>query len=135
MIVYEGTPMGRKYPMGVIIIVIKSKRIVEQVESFARCIDKRLITCIVLKKLGRENMTRYVFKVLRSLEKILVEPIEMMREMVYIHEFAAVIDYVISKEGNMLMSEYQNSIFALVSQHEEMKGERWKEKFDYAYMF
>ena len=34
MIVDEGTPMGRKYPMGVIIIVIKSKRIVEQVRVF-----------------------------------------------------------------------------------------------------
>lgn len=55
--------------------------------------------------------------------------------MVYIHEFAAVIDYVISKEGNLLMSEYQNSIFALVSQQEEIKGERWKEKFDYNYIY
>ena len=103
---------------------------VETYDEVERFIDESLI-----EDVERENMTRYVFKVLRSLEKILVEPIAMMREMVYIHEFAAVIDYVISKEGNLLMSEYQNSIFAIVSQQEEMKGERWKEKFDYEYMF
>lgn len=188
----------KKMEMHPLHIITKKKTIIEQVESFAGCIDKMLITCIVLKQLGKENsdeymqslysacwrlhmisrfvykgkngigklpddkyrkilfecfvetydeidrfidesliedvkreeMTRYVFQVLRSLEKVLVEPISMMRELVYIHEFAAAIDYVIQKDGKIWTEDNQDYIFVLVENHKDMEGEQWNELFD-----
>lgn len=178
-------------------IITTKKIIIEQVEWFALEIDKLLINCIVLKKLGkgnsleyllslysvcwrlhmtarfvykgkvgigklhpdkyreilfegfvethdeieryidkrlvedeqREDMTRYVFQMLRSLEKVLVEPIAMLRELVYIHEFAAAIDYVIRKDGKISTEDNQDYIFVLEEKHKEMEGERWYELF------
>ena len=98
---------------------------VETYDEIERYIDKSLV-----EDHQREDMTRYVFQVLRCLEKVLVEPIAMTNELVYVHEFAAVIDYVIQKDGKISMIDNQDYIFALVSQHEEMEGERWNELFD-----
>ena len=91
-------------------------------DEIERYIDKRLV-----EDEQREDMTRYVFQVMRSLEKILVEPIAMMRELVYVHEFVAAIDYVIQKGGKISTVDNQDYIFALVANHKDMEGERWNE--------
>lgn len=184
-------------------IITTKKILIEQVESFARCIDKKLITCIVLKKLGggnslqymqslyaacwrlhmiarfvykgkygisklpenkyreiifegfvktldeieayidkslvedefRADMARYILQIFCCLKKIIINPLTMIHEMVYIHEFAEAIDYVIYKDGNISTSKYIDPFFALVQEHKNLKREKWKELFDYEYMY
>ena len=66
----------------------------------------------IINKIGvettDENMKR-AYKCLRSMEELIAHPIANVYEMIYIHELANIIDYVIQKNGNILEPEYRYS--------------------------
>lgn len=97
--------------------------LVETYEEVERFIDKNIIA-----ENAREDVTESAHKVLRVLEMAIVPPIANTSELIYIHELASIIDYVIDKDGEVDDFEY-NAPFLFPINIKEMEMDSWFNKF------